>query len=130
MAAWNPHHADSSDTDVESIDEDHNDGGEGEETRFLPMDMDLPPEKGPRKSTQRYVVLMCVQFLFMIEFSQFIMEPPLQEIMEDFVCHSRYEDHAMGVPQVPDSRCKNPDVQQTLAMARSWMMWVGMLVRR
>ncbi|KAF7552330.1 hypothetical protein G7Z17_g4416 [Cylindrodendrum hubeiense] len=119
-----------SDADDESISEGRHDGpvgdDAGEETRFLPMD--IAPDIVPQKSNQRYVILMCVQFLFIIEFSMFIMEPPLQEIMEDFVCHTVYPDHRTGVPQEPDTRCKNPDVQGTLAMARSWMMWVGMLV--
>ncbi|KAH6957907.1 major facilitator superfamily domain-containing protein [Ilyonectria sp. MPI-CAGE-AT-0026] len=90
--------------------------------------MDISPDSVPEEPIQRYVVLMCVQFLFIIEFSQFIMEPPLQEIMEDFVCHSYHPDHAMGVPQEQDARCKDADVQGTLAMARSWMLWVEMLV--
>lgn len=122
MSIRDPDHKDSLDVDGDD------DGSTGEETQFLPTD--LPPDMLPSKSTQRYVVLMCVQFLFIVEFSQFIMEPPLQEIMEDFVCHSHYPDHLMGVPQVQDSRCKDADTQRTLAMARSWMMWVSIFVRR
>lgn len=122
------HRKDSFGADGESIAEDRDDGPEGEQARFLPMD--ISPDSVPEEPIQRYVVLMCVQFLFIIEFSQFIMEPPLQEIMEDFVCHSYHPDHAMGVPQEQDARCKDADVQGTLAMARSWMLWVEMLVRR
>ncbi|KAH7166369.1 major facilitator superfamily domain-containing protein [Dactylonectria macrodidyma] len=115
---------------IDDADNDADPAGEG--ARFLPMDIDdegaaAAPNEVP-KSTQRYVILMCVQFLFIVEFSMFIMEPPLQQIMEDFVCHARYSDHRTGVTQTPDERCKDADVQGTLAMARSWMMWVGMLV--
>lgn len=104
-------------------------GSDEEESRFLPAGAGPNIDGGPGKVTQRYVLLMCVLFLFIGEFSQFIMEPPLQQIMEDFVCHTQYPDHAMGAAQEADSRCKNADVQGTLAMARSWMMWVSMLVR-
>lgn len=78
---------------------------------------------------QRYVILMCVVFLFIVEFSMYIMEPPLQAIMEDFVCHGIYPDHAANDPRAaPDPRCKGQDVQKTLAMARTWLMWTGMFV--
>lgn len=128
MAIWDPDRKDSTDADVEGIDEGYDAGPVDEETHFLPMD--LLPDDVPSKPTSRWVILMCVQFLFMIEFSLFLMDPPQQQIVEDFVCYGRYPDHLTGAPHVPDSRCKNADVQQTLAMVRSWMMWVGMLIRR
>jgi hypothetical protein len=119
-----PLRKDSADMDRESI-------GDGEErSHFLP-DGPPPPATEEPVSAQRYVILMCVLFLFIVEFSMYIMEPPLQAIMEDFVCHGVYPDHVANAPQAePDSRCKNPNVQTTLAMARSWLMWVGMFVRK
>lgn len=120
--------SDDGDSIADRHDADYDADPAGEGTRFLPMD--IFPDIVPTQTTDRYVIIMCVQFLFIIEFSQFIMEPPLQEIMEDFVCHAHYPDHRTGELQTPDSRCKDADVQGTLAMARSWMMWVGMLVRR
>ena len=128
MAKRDLSHKDSLDVDAESFGDIHDADLAGEEAQFLPTD--LPPQRVRGKASQRYVILMCVQFLFIVEFSQFIMEPPLQAIMEDFVCHERYLDHAVGALQAQDPRCKEPDVQGTLAMTRSWMMWVGMLVRR
>ncbi|KAH8904804.1 MFS general substrate transporter [Coniochaeta sp. PMI_546] len=79
--------------------------------------------------TQRHVIVMCVIFLFIVEFSMFVMEPPLQAVMEDFVCHEIYPDHVMEASAAEqDSRCKDPSVQTILAMARSWLMWTGMFV--
>jgi hypothetical protein len=118
------------DADIESIDERRVSEATEEGARFLPLEIDPEPIVRPSKPTQRYVILMCAQFLFMVEVSQFIMEPPLQEIMEDFICHARYADHAMGKLQVQDPRCKEPGVQGDLAMTRSWMAFVGMLVRK
>lgn len=81
--------------------------------------------------TQRHVIVMCVIFLFIVEFSMFVMEPPLQAVMEDFVCHEIYPDHVMEASAAEqDSRCKDPSVQTVLAMARSWLMWTGMFVRK
>ncbi|KAI9756993.1 MAG: hypothetical protein M1815_002328 [Lichina confinis] len=101
-----------------------------ERAHFLPASGPPPAEtKVPMSAQQRHVILMCVLFLFVVEFSMYIMEPPLQAIMEDFVCHGLYPDQVAMAPRAePDSRCKNPNVQTTLAMARSWLMWVGMFV--
>lgn len=120
-----PRHRDSADMDAASA-------GEGEErAHFLPASGLPPTETEVPVSAQRYVILMCVLFLFTVEFSMYIMDPPLQAIMEDFVCHGLYPDHVTNAPQAePDSRCKNPNVQTTLAMARSWLMWTGMFVRK
>ncbi|KAI9147530.1 MFS efflux pump atnC [Paramyrothecium foliicola] len=118
------------DTDLDSLlDEAKDLDSAGEDARFLPLDMDPEPVVAPpTTSKQRYVILMCVQFLFMIEVSGFIMEPPLQQIMEDFICHEQYPDHVIGNQQTPDDRCKEADVQGTLAMTRSWMMTIALLV--
>jgi TRAP-type uncharacterized transport system fused permease subunit len=116
---------DSADMDLESI-------GEGEERAHFLASPGLPPaEARVSVSGQRRVILMCVLFLFIVEFSMYIMEPPLQAIMEDFVCHGFYPDHVPNASlAAPDGRCKNPDVQTTLAMARSWLLWMGMFVRK
>lgn len=97
---------------------------------------------GVSSTLKRRVLLMSILFLFIVEFSLFVMEAPLQQIMENFICHSktmsknakREPMDVMGMGDMDgmegmDPRCKEPDVQQTLAMARSWMMSVSMLVR-
>ena len=82
----------------------------------------------PDRSRQHLVVAMCTVFLFIVEVSVFITEPPTQQIMEDIICRDRYPDHVLRAP-ARDPRCKNTDVQQTLAMVRSWSASAEMLVR-
>lgn len=72
---------------------------------------------------------MCILMLFIVEVSQFIMEPPLQKIMEDIICRDYYPNHALRMPRIQDHRCKNTDVQKTLAMVRGWLMAVEMATR-
>ena len=123
-----PRRRDSADMDTDGVGEADSE----ERAYFIPASGPPPAEtKVPMSAQQRYVILMCVLFLFMVEFSMYIMEPPLQAIMEDLVCHGLYPDQVAMAPRAePDSRCKNPNVQTTLAMARSWLMWVGMFVRK
>lgn len=73
---------------------------------------------------------MCLVFIFLVEVSQFVMEPPLQKILEDIICRNYHPDHLLRVPRVQDQRCKNPDVQKTLAMVRGWSASAVMAVRK
>ncbi|KAM0245081.1 hypothetical protein ACHAQJ_010660 [Trichoderma viride] len=92
--------------------------------------MGEPAAAAPRSASTspRYVVAMCAMFIFMVELSMYVTDPAMQMIMEDVACHDHYPDHKIGVNLGEDSRCKNADVQGTLAMSRSWMMWAQMLV--
>ncbi|KAH8180233.1 major facilitator superfamily protein [Sarocladium implicatum] len=87
---------------------------------------DLPFEIVPDKAFRRLVMFMCCLFIGLVEIYGFLTSAPLQEIMEDFICHSAYPDHTMNNPMIQDQRCKGPEVQKTLAMARSW--WVASLL--
>ncbi|KAF7552435.1 hypothetical protein G7046_g7408 [Stylonectria norvegica] len=87
---------------------------------------DLPSHNAPSKSFRRRVLLMCVLALFIVEISLFVMEAPLQKIMEDIICRNYYPDHILREPRIQDSRCKNTDVQKTLAMVRGWSLAVDM----
>ncbi|KAH7013715.1 COP9 signalosome complex subunit 2 [Ilyonectria destructans] len=89
---------------------------------------DLPPDIVPAKSFRNRVLLMCVLSLFIVEVSQFIMEPPLQKIMEDIICRDYYPDHVLRVPRIQDNRCKNNEVQKTLAMVRGWILAFEMAI--
>jgi hypothetical protein len=80
-------------------------------------------------ASPRYVILMCAMFIFTVELSMYVTDPAMQMIMEDVACHDHYPDHKIGVNTGEDSRCKNADVQGTLAMSRSWMMWAQLFVR-
>ncbi|KPM33923.1 hypothetical protein AK830_g12649 [Neonectria ditissima] len=91
-----------------------------EQSPLLPND--LPADIVPPKSFRFRVLLMCIVFLFIVEVSQFIMEPPLQKIMEDIICRKYYPDHLLREPSILDRRCKNDQVQQTLAMVRGWSL--------
>lgn len=98
-----------------------------EETRLL--DTDLPPHVVPSRSFQNVVVSMCVLFLFIVEASQFIMGPPLQQVAEDRICGEFYPDHELGLVTQDDGRCKDKAVQKELAMLRSWQISGEMFVR-
>lgn len=98
------------------------------ETPFLATD--LPPKIVPDKHFQHTVTAMCCIFIGLVETYAFLTNAPLQEIMEDFICHSHYPDHAMNQPMIQDQRCKEPDVQKILAMVRSWWQTCEMWVRK
>lgn len=98
-----------------------------EDSPLLPTD--LPPDIIPSKSFRRRVLLMCILFLFIIEVGQFIMEAPLQKIMEDIICRNYYPDHPLRTPRIQDSRCKSNHVQGMLAMVRGWTFAFGMATR-
>lgn len=93
------------------------------------LNTDLPPDVVPDQSFQNLVVSMCVLFLFIVEVSQFIMQPPLQQVMEDRICGEIFPDHELGVVSHTDNRCKDNVVQKELAMLRSWEVSAEMFVR-
>ncbi|OWT43035.1 MFS transporter [Pochonia chlamydosporia 170] len=97
-----------------------------EETPLL--NTDLPPDVVPDRSFQHLVVSMCVLFLFIVEVSTFIMQPPLQQVMEDRICGEIFPDHELGIVSETDSRCKDNRVQKELAMLRSWEVSAEMFV--
>lgn len=103
---------------------------EADETTSLLQNNDLPADIAPSKSFRRLVVGMCVLFLFIIEVSQYILNPPMEQIMEDVICRRYHPDHMIAMPQLHDSRCKDTEVQKTLAMVRSWSTSLDMLLRK
>ncbi|KAK7433333.1 hypothetical protein QQZ08_000272 [Neonectria magnoliae] len=112
--------------DVESDSGNYTQAASSEEAPLLDdfpvLPNDLPADIIPPKSFRFRVLLMCIVFLFIVEVSQFIMEPPLQKIMEDIICHKYYPDHSLREPSILDRRCKNDEVQRTLAMVRGWSL--------
>ncbi|PHH73090.1 hypothetical protein CDD80_4039 [Ophiocordyceps camponoti-rufipedis] len=96
-----------------------------EETPLLTTNNQTIPPKDA--SLQRRVIASCVLFLFIVEVSSFVMEPATQEIVEDIICRGHFPDHKLRMP-VLDGRCKDPAVQKTLAMIRSWSMSADMLI--
>lgn len=105
-------------------------GDEADEETSLLQNNDLPADIAPSKGFRRLVVAMCVLFLFIVEVSQYILNPPMEQIMEDVICRRYHPDHAIAMPQVHDSRCKDTEVQKTLAMVRSWSTSLDMLLRK
>jgi hypothetical protein len=103
---------------------------EADETTSLLQNNDLPADIAPSKSFRRLVVAMCVLFLFIVEVSQYILNPPMEQIMEDVICRGYHPDHMIAMPQLHDSRCKDTEVQKTLAMVRSWSTSLDMLLRK
>lgn len=93
------------------------------------LSTDLPAEIVPDKSFQRLVIGMVALFLFIIEISQYIMEPAKMAIMEDIICRNQFPDHSLSMPSVQDHRCKDKEVQKTLAMVRSWIATSEMFFR-
>ncbi|CAM1506121.1 Fc.00g057620.m01.CDS01 [Cosmosporella sp. VM-42] len=112
------------DVDVESNADSDGEFTPSEQSPLLPND--LPPEILPPKSFQHKVLFMCILCLFIVEVSQFIMDPPLQKIMEDIICRNYYPDHALRMPEIKDHRCKNTEVQKTLAMVKGWALAADM----
>ncbi|KAL7784356.1 COP9 signalosome complex subunit 2 [Trichoderma ceciliae] len=103
------------------------DGDEADEATALLQNTDLPADIAPSKAFRRFVIGMCVLFVFIIEVSQYILTPPLEQIMEDVICRRYHPDHVLVMPRIHDDRCKETDVQKTLAMVRSWSMSGEML---
>lgn len=103
---------------------------ETNETTSLLQNNNLPADVAPSKAFRRLVVAMCVLFLFIIEVSQYILNPPMEQIMEDVICRRYHPDHAIAMPQLHDSRCKDTEIQKTLAMVRSWSTSLDMLLRK
>lgn len=99
-----------------------------EHSPLLPND--LPPEIVPSKTFQRKVLLMCTVTLFIVTVSAYIMEPPLQNIMEDIICRKYFPDHTLRMPRIQDHRCKNTEVQKSLAMLRGWGFAMDMSIRK
>ncbi|KAM0263939.1 hypothetical protein ACHAQJ_000974 [Trichoderma viride] len=97
---------------------------EADEGTALLQNTDLPADIAPSKEFRRLVLGMCVLFLFIVEVSQYIINPPMEQIMEDVICRRHHSDHALATH---DGRCKETDVQKTLAMVRSWGMSGDML---
>lgn len=118
--AVNPLFTKSVDEDVESL--------PSEETPLLSDG--ASPGDTPDQSFRRRVLVMCVVFIIIVEVSQYIMEPPLQKIMEDIICRNYHPDHMLRMPTIQDERCKNPDVQKTLAMVRGWSASAEMAARK
>ncbi|KJK81302.1 hypothetical protein H634G_03321 [Metarhizium anisopliae BRIP 53293] len=92
------------------------------------LNTDLPPDVVPDKAIQHLVLSMCVLFAFIVEVSVFIMQPPLQQVMEDRICGEIYPDHPVGIMSKTDDRCKDNRVQTELAMLRSWEISAEMFV--
>lgn len=101
---------------------------EADERTSLLQNNDLPADIAPSKGFRRLVVGMCVLFLFIVEVSQYILNPPMEQIMEDVICRRYHPDHAIAMPQFHDNRCKDTEVQKTLAMVRSWSTSLDMLL--
>ncbi|CAH0019952.1 unnamed protein product [Clonostachys rhizophaga] len=102
-----------------------------ETSRLLPpaaQDAGAAAVPAPSRAFQLRVQLMCAVFLFIIDVSVFIIDPPTQQILEDIICRDRYG----GNPSVllakgPGSPCKSPDVQSKLAMFTSIQALFGTL---
>lgn len=122
--------ASAGDVDIESDRGHDSEYTPTEQSPLLPNDPTPQPQIVPSKSFQRKVMGMCILMLFIVEVSQFIMEPPLQKIMEDIICRDYYPNHALRMPRIQDHQCKNTDVQKTLAMVRGWLMAVEMATRK
>lgn len=123
-----------------SLDRDGGDAHDSDSDGEADADEDLPlyagdplasPAAVPKAAltSPRYVVIMCSLFIFMVELSMYVTDPALQMIMEDVACHNHFPDHKIGDFKTEDARCKDADVQGTLAMSRSWMMWATLFVR-
>ena len=99
----------------------------GEDTPLLPTD--LPADVIPDKTFQRSVIAMAYIFIALIDIYAFLIQGPVQQVMEDIICHRQYPDHIVNQPRVQDQRCKEPEVQRTLAMVRGWWASVEQLIR-
>jgi len=122
----------SSTTPIDDVERDTAEGlytdGDNEETPLLPTD--LPSDILPTKSFQRMVVVVGTLTLVFITVSQSILSPAVQEILEDVICRKVYPDHRLGLFNALDNRCKDNQVQKTLAMLRAWDASAEMFVRK
>ncbi|KAG5927132.1 hypothetical protein E4U42_002543 [Claviceps africana] len=92
------------------------------------INTDPPLSSVPSKGFQRLVVGMCLVFLFIVEVSQLLITPALQQVLEDRLCGEVYPDHELGRPEHLDDRCKEKSVQKELAILRSWEVSAEMFV--
>lgn len=90
---------------------------------------DLPADMLPRAAVKYKVIAMCAIFLFVIDVGTFIMDAPMQQLMEDVICRDLFPDHPIGKDGVGDGRCKTAEVQQALANLKSMKMVAQMLCR-
>ncbi|KAK7209942.1 hypothetical protein V2G26_017120 [Clonostachys chloroleuca] len=102
-----------------------------ETSRLLPpvaQDAAADAVLAPSRAFQIRVQLMCAVFLFIIDVSVFIIDPPTQQILEDIICRDRYGgDPSVLLAKGPGSPCKSPDVQSKLAMFTSIQALFGTL---
>lgn len=94
------------------------------------QDGDAQATSAPSRAFQLRVQLMCAVFLFIIDVSVFIIDPPTQEILEDIICRERYGDPSVLLTKGTGSPCKSPDVQSKLAMFTSVQALTGTLCRK
>lgn len=111
----------------QSLPREENDYEADEATTLLQNAFSPAEVVTPSKSFRRFVLGMCVLFLFIIEASQYILTPAMEQIMEDIICRHYHPDHVLAVPGAHDNRCKETDVQKRLAMVRSWSMSLEMM---
>jgi hypothetical protein len=114
----------------QSLPREENDYEADEATTLLQNAFSPAEVVTPSKSFRRFVLGMCVLFLFIIEASQYILTPAMEQIMEDIICRHYHPDHVLAVPGAHDNRCKETDVQKRLAMVRSWSMSLEMMFRK
>lgn len=83
----------------------------------------------PSKSLRLLVTIIGGMCLVLIGISQGVVNPALQEIMEDVICRGVYSDHHLNAVATPDSRCKDDAVQKVLLMVRGWDTSCEMMIR-
>ena len=90
---------------------------------------DLPADMLPHAAVKYKVISMCAIFLFVIDVGTFIMDAPMQQLMEDVICRDRFPDHPIGKDGIGDGRCKTAEVQEALANLKSMKVVAQMLCR-
>lgn len=78
----------------------------------------------PSKAFRYKVISLCILFVFLIDLSGFLIEPPVQAIIEDVVCYIHYPDHRLAIGGGggggdTDPRCKSPDVQKMMTSVKA-----------
>ncbi|KAK5988259.1 Efflux pump ustT-like protein [Cladobotryum mycophilum] len=80
------------------------------------------------KSLRRFIISMAVFMFLLKNINGTMRNAPMLKIMEDIICRDYYSDHLLWIPGGHDLRCKDIDVQKTLAMVKSWTVSSHLLV--
>jgi hypothetical protein len=82
------------------------------------------PSLGDAATASSHVVLYFMTIHFLLAFAELILVAPLIQLFENSLCIRYYDVHDPGIigagGNIPEARCKIPEIQAELAAVRGW----------